>query len=167
MPEPQAAPDVWIEGGPGPPNQNANVYHMVVQFSQMLANIKHSISVFNEQFFDVYENSSNCEKRLCLAWVQFANSQKDHRKLTVWETKLTESSQQAHCELILWAHSELIKCPQNELTVTPPGELSVSFVWAFSEVAVRSNSSLGNCLQLTRRTIFFGPNYNLIGDWDE
>ena len=109
----------------------------------MLANIKHSISVFNEQFFDVYENSSNCEKCLCLAWVQFANSQKDHRKLTVWETKLTESSQQAHCELILWAHSELIKCPQNELTVTPPGELSVSFVWAFSELAVSSHSSLG------------------------
>ena len=41
---------------------------MVVQCSRMLANIKHNITVINEHLFDVYENSSKCEKRLCLAW---------------------------------------------------------------------------------------------------
>ena len=49
------------------PNQNTNVYHMVVQCSQMFANIKHSITTFNENLFDVCEDSSKCEKRLCLA----------------------------------------------------------------------------------------------------
>ena len=33
----------------------------------MLANIKHSINVFNEHLFDVCEDSSKCEKRLCPA----------------------------------------------------------------------------------------------------
>ena len=49
------------------PSQNTNVYHMVVQCSQMFANIKHSITVFNDHLFDVCEDSSKCEKRLCLA----------------------------------------------------------------------------------------------------
>ena len=48
-------------------SQNTNVYHMVVQCSQMFANITHSITVFNEHLFDVCEDSSKCEKRLCLA----------------------------------------------------------------------------------------------------
>ena len=33
----------------------------------MFANIKHSITVFNDHLFDVCEDSSKCEKRLCLA----------------------------------------------------------------------------------------------------
>ena len=49
------------------PSQNTNVYHMVVQCSQMFVNIKPSITVFNKHFFDVCEDSSKCEKRLCLA----------------------------------------------------------------------------------------------------
>ena len=49
------------------PSQNTNVYKMVVQCSQIFANIKHSITVFNEHLFDVCEDSSKCEKRLCLA----------------------------------------------------------------------------------------------------
>ena len=48
------------------PSQNTNVYHMVVQCSQMFANIKHCITVINENLFDVCEDSSKCEKRLCL-----------------------------------------------------------------------------------------------------
>ena len=48
------------------PSQNTNVYHMVVECLQMFANIKHSITVFNEHWFDVSEDSSKCEKRLCL-----------------------------------------------------------------------------------------------------
>ena len=32
----------------------------------MFANIKHSVTVFNEHLFDVCEDSSKCEKRLCL-----------------------------------------------------------------------------------------------------
>ena len=40
---------------------------MVVQYSQMFANIKQSITVFNEHLFDVCEDSSKCEKRLCQA----------------------------------------------------------------------------------------------------
>ena len=43
---------------PHGPSQNTNVYHMVVQCSQMFANIKHSIIVFNEHYFDVCEDSS-------------------------------------------------------------------------------------------------------------
>ena len=50
-----------------PPSQNTNVYHMVVQCSQMFANIKHSITVFNEHLFNVCGDSSKCEKRLSLA----------------------------------------------------------------------------------------------------
>ena len=49
------------------PIQNTNVYHMVVQCSQMFADIKHSITFFNEHLFDVCEDSSKCEKHLCLA----------------------------------------------------------------------------------------------------
>ena len=49
------------------PCQNTNVYHIVVQCSQMFANIKHSITVFNELLLDVCEDSSKCEKRLRLA----------------------------------------------------------------------------------------------------
>ena len=49
------------------PSQNTNVYQMVVQCSQMFANIKHSITVFNEHLLDVCEDSPKCEKRLCLA----------------------------------------------------------------------------------------------------
>ena len=49
------------------PSQITNVYHMVVQCSLMFANIKPSITVFNKHFFDVCEDSSKCEKRLCLA----------------------------------------------------------------------------------------------------
>ena len=49
------------------PSQNTNVYHMVVQCSQMFANIQHSITVFNEHLFDVCADSSKCEKRLCPA----------------------------------------------------------------------------------------------------
>ena len=49
------------------PSQNTNVYHMVVECSQMFANIKHGITVFNEHLFDVCENSSKCGKCLCLA----------------------------------------------------------------------------------------------------
>ena len=41
---------------------------MVVQCSQMFANIKHSMTVFNEHLFYVCEDSSKSEKRLCLAW---------------------------------------------------------------------------------------------------
>ena len=48
------------------PSQNTNVYHMAVQHSQMFANIKHSITVFNEHLFDVCEDSFKCEKGLCL-----------------------------------------------------------------------------------------------------
>ena len=48
-------------------SQYTNVYHMVVQYSQMFANIKHSITVFNEHLFDGCEDSSKCEKHLCLA----------------------------------------------------------------------------------------------------
>ena len=33
----------------------------------MFLNIIHSITVFNEHFFDVREDSSKCEKHLCLA----------------------------------------------------------------------------------------------------
>ena len=33
----------------------------------MFANIKHSITVFNEHLFGDGEDSSKCEKRLCLA----------------------------------------------------------------------------------------------------
>ena len=33
----------------------------------MFANIKHSIIVFNDHLFDVCEDSSKCEKRLCMA----------------------------------------------------------------------------------------------------
>ena len=33
----------------------------------MFANIKRSITVFNEHFFDVSEGNSKCEKRLCQA----------------------------------------------------------------------------------------------------
>ena len=33
----------------------------------MFANIKHSIIVFNEHLIDVCEDSSRCEKPLCLA----------------------------------------------------------------------------------------------------
>ena len=40
---------------------------MVVQCSQMFANIKHRITVFSEHLFDVCEDSSKCEKRLYLA----------------------------------------------------------------------------------------------------
>ena len=49
------------------PSQNTNVYHMVVHCSQMFANIKHSITVLNEHLFDVCEDRSKYEKRLCLA----------------------------------------------------------------------------------------------------
>ena len=49
------------------PSQNTNVYYMVVQCSHMFANIKHIIPVFNENLLDVCEDSSKCEKRLCLA----------------------------------------------------------------------------------------------------
>ena len=44
-----------------PPSQNTSVYHMVVQCSQMFANNKHSITVFNEHLFDVCEDSSKRE----------------------------------------------------------------------------------------------------------
>ena len=54
------------------PSQNTNVYHMVVQCSQMFANIKHCITVFNEHLFDVCEDSSKCEKRFCLAGTRLA-----------------------------------------------------------------------------------------------
>ena len=40
---------------------------MDVQYSQMFANIKHSIIVFNEDLFDVCKDSSKCGKRLRLA----------------------------------------------------------------------------------------------------
>ena len=43
-----------------------------------------------------------------------------------------ESSQQAHCDLILWVHCELDKFPQNELTVTHGG-------WAFCDFCVSSH----------------------------
>ena len=49
-----------------PPSQNTNVYHMVVQCSQMFANIEHSLTVFHEHLFDICEDSSKCEKHLCL-----------------------------------------------------------------------------------------------------
>ena len=49
------------------PSQNTNVYHMVVQYSQMFANIKHSLTVFHEHLFDVCEDSYKCEKSLCMA----------------------------------------------------------------------------------------------------
>ena len=49
------------------PSQNTNDYHMVVQCSQLFANIRYSITVFNKHLFDVCEDSSKCEKRLCLA----------------------------------------------------------------------------------------------------
>ena len=48
------------------PSQNTNIYHMIVKCSQMFANIKRSITVFNEHLFDVCEDSSKCEKRLCM-----------------------------------------------------------------------------------------------------
>ena len=54
-----------------PQSQNTNVYHMVVQCSQMFVNIKHSITVFNEHLFDVCKGSSKCEKRFCLAGPRF------------------------------------------------------------------------------------------------
>ena len=41
---------------------------MVVQFSQIIANLKNNITVFDEHLFDVCEDSSKCEKRLRLAW---------------------------------------------------------------------------------------------------
>ena len=50
-----------------PPSQNTNAYHMVVECSKMFANIKHCITVFNEHLFDVFKDSSKCEKHLCLA----------------------------------------------------------------------------------------------------
>ena len=49
------------------PSRNTNVYHIVVQCSQMFANIKQSITVFHEHLLDVCEDNSKCEKRLCLA----------------------------------------------------------------------------------------------------
>ena len=49
------------------PSLNINIYHMVVQCSEMFANIKYNITVCNEHLFDVYEDSSKCEKCLCLA----------------------------------------------------------------------------------------------------
>ena len=39
------------------PSQNTNVYHMIVQCSQMFANIKHSRTVFNGHLFDISEDS--------------------------------------------------------------------------------------------------------------
>ena len=48
-------------------SQNRSVNQMVVQCSQMFANIKYSINVFNEYLLDVCGDSSKCEKRLCLA----------------------------------------------------------------------------------------------------
>ena len=53
------------------PSQKTNVYLMVVQCSQMFENIFHSITVFNEYLFDVCEDSSKCEKRLCLAGTKY------------------------------------------------------------------------------------------------
>ena len=41
---------------------------MVVQCAQMFANIKHSITVFNEHLFDVCEDSSKCEKMFVSGW---------------------------------------------------------------------------------------------------
>ena len=49
------------------PGHNKKVFHMVVQCSQMLANIKHSITVFNDHLFDVCKDSFKVEKHLCLA----------------------------------------------------------------------------------------------------
>ena len=49
------------------PSQNTNVYHIIVQCSETFANIKPSLTVFYEHLFDVCEDSSKCEKCLCLA----------------------------------------------------------------------------------------------------
>ena len=43
---------------------------MVVQCSQMFANIQHSITVFNEHLIDVCEDSSKCEKRFVSGWAE-------------------------------------------------------------------------------------------------
>ena len=49
--------------------EHKRLSHIVVQCSQMFADIEHSITIFNEHFFDVCENISKFEKVLCLAGV--------------------------------------------------------------------------------------------------
>ena len=66
------------------PSLNINIYHMVVQCSEMFANIKYNITVFNEHLFDVYEDGSTCEK--CLQTFLNIEQPCDKRLCSGWES---------------------------------------------------------------------------------